>query len=251
MLSRSEREKAAYDEQGVFERSHGWHVRFKHVFDCPNTVEHERAFSERVKADIAGKRVLEIGCGDGSHAEQLLSFGAAYVYGIDISEKFIARAKERGIPGRLEFAERDAIDPVGGTFDIIFGRAILHHLDYRPVLKRLHDRNLSPDGFMIFMEPLGAHPLIRLFHAVARSAHTRDERPFYREDLCWLRDSFARLEILPVNFLSLPFGLLSSLVFERADNLMMRVCDKADRWLAAHVPPLVPSFRQAILVIGK
>lgn len=251
MATRAEREKAAYDEHGVFERSHGWHVRFRHVFECPNTVEHETAFTERVRANIAGKRILEIGCGDGAHAQELLAFGAGYVCGIDISEKFIARAKEREIPGQLEFANRDAMDPIEGSFDIIFGRAILHHLDYRPVLKRLHEHNLRPDGFMIFMEPLGSHPLIRIFHAVASSAHTPDERPFYRQDLRWLRESFGRLEILPINYLSFPFGLLSSLVFERADNLMMRLCDRADRWLARHAPPLVPSFRQAILIISK
>lgn len=250
MASRAEREREAYDEHGVFERSHAWHARFPHVFECPNTREHERLFAERTRRGIAGKRVLEIGCGDGAHAEELASLGAAYVYGIDVSETFVARARERQVPGRLEFARRDAMEPLPGRFDLIFGRAILHHLDWEEVLARLHRQNLAPGGFMIFMEPLGGHPLIRLFHLLGRSAHTPDERPFSRRDLRRLRARFDRLEVFPFNLLSFPCALLSSRLFRRADNRLLRLCDWVDRWLARRAPVLAPGFRQAIFVIA-
>jgi SAM-dependent methyltransferase len=250
-VTRAERERAAYDEHGVFEQSHGWHVRFKHVFESPNTLAQERVFSELIRGGSAGRRVLEIGCGDGSYARELLDAGAAYVRGVDISEKFIAMARLRAVPGRLEFVTADASQPVGDCFDLVFGRAILHHLDYQPVLQRLYDTNLSPGGLMVFMEPLGSNLLIRLFHAVARSAHTPDERPFFRRDIDWFRSTFPRLEILPINYLSFPIGLLSSLVFRKADNALTRMGDRADRWIGRRLPPLVPQFRQAIFVIRK
>jgi len=250
VASRAERERQAYDEHQVFERSHAWHVRFRHVFESPNTLAHERLFAERVRGGSAGKRVLEIGCGDGAQARELAAEGAAYVYGIDVSQKFIAQARERAIPGRLEFGLKDAAEPLEGRFELIFGRAILHHLDYEAVLTRLHRDNLAPGGFMIFIEPLGAHPLIRLFHLVARSAHTPDERPFYRRDLRRLRERFPRFEVVPFNFLSFPFGLVSTFLFRQADNSLLRLCDRVDRWLARRLPLLAPSFRQAIFVIG-
>lgn len=249
--SRAERERAAYDEQGVFEASHGWHVRFRHVFECPNTRRNERLFEERLRAGVAGARVLDIGCGDGDSSERLLDLGAAYVRGIDIAQTFIARAKARERTGRLEFACRDVGQPLDGRFDVIFGRSILHHLDWREVLERLHAANLNPAGRMLFMEPLGENLLIRLFHGLARRAHTRDERPFDRADLRWLRRRFPRLEVLPINYLSFPAGLVSSFLFRRADNPMLRLCDRVDDWLARRVALLVPRFRQAILVIGK
>lgn len=251
MSSRAEREKAAYDEHGVFESSHGWHVRFRHVFECPNTLRNEGLLEARLRAAVAGGRVLDIGCGDGASSEALLELGAASVLGIDVSETFIAKARGREQPGRLEFVNGDVGAPLEGEFDVICGRAILHHLDYRGVLERLHQSNLKTGGSMIFMEPLGSNLLIRLFHAVAPRAHTPDERSFLRSDLRWFRRRFARLEILPVNYLSFPAAILSSLVFPSADNVLMRLCDRADGWLARHVPPLVPQFRQAILVIGK
>jgi len=250
-MSRAEREKAAYDEQGVFERSHGWHVRFKHVFESPNTLRQERAFHAIATDGIAGRRVLEIGCGDGAHAAELSAAGADYVLGIDIAETFIARALERAVPGRLEFRSADASQPLDGRFDVVYGRAILHHLDYRIVLQRLYRENLAAGGVMVFMEPLGSSLLIRLFHALVPSAQTPDEKPFDRGDLRWLRRTFPRLEVLPINYLSFPLGLVSSFLFARPDNALLRLADAVDVWLGRSVPPLVPQFRQAIFVIRK
>ena len=45
---------------------------------------------------VAGKRVLELGCGEG-HLTSTLFGPAASVLGIDISDVAIARAKARGI----------------------------------------------------------------------------------------------------------------------------------------------------------
>jgi SAM-dependent methyltransferase len=250
-VERADRERQAYDERGVFEASAGWHARFRHVFESPNTTAHERILARLLTDEIAGKRVLELGCGDGEHAERLLLAGAGYALGLDVSEKFIARAKKRELPGRLEFRLGDVMRPIEGSFDLIFGRAILHHLDYRPLLVRLREQNLRPGGRMVFMEPLGASLLIRLFWMLAPGAHTADERAFVGADLRWLRESFVPLEILPINYLSFPAGLLSSLLFRRPDNALMRLCDVADRWIAAHVRWLIPHFRQAILVIGR
>jgi SAM-dependent methyltransferase len=249
--TRAEREKLAYDTQGVFERSHGWHVRFKHVFECPNTARHERLLQEKLRAGVAGRRALDIGCGDGASSQALLELGAAYVRGIDISETFIARARARAQPGRLEFENRDVGQPLEGEFDVIFGRAILHHLDWRAALRRLHDANLAPGGFMAFMEPLGTSLLIRAFHLLARGAHTPDERSFMADDLRWLRQSFPGVEILPINYFSFPAAVASSLVLASADNALLRACDRADEWLARTAGFLAPRFRQATIVITK
>jgi SAM-dependent methyltransferase len=248
-MSRAERERRAYDEERVFETSHAWHVRFRHVFECPNTREHERLFREIARRAAVGGRVLELGCGDGASAEELLGLGAAQVHGIDISETLIARARERQVPGRLEFQQRDAAEPVEGAYELIVGRAVLHHIDYRGALKRLHAENLASGGTMLFMEPLAGHPLIRIFQRVAKGAHTADERSFERDDLRWIERTFERVEILPFNWLSLPAGLLSSLVSRSADNALTRVADRIDRWLATRARWLHPQFRQALLVI--
>lgn len=248
--TRADREKAAYDEGRVFETSHGWHLRFRHVFECPNTLRHERVFECRVREAVAGRRVLELGCGDGAQAERLLAAGAGYVQGVDVSERFLAEARRREIPGRLEFAAADAARSIPGRFDVVFGRAILHHLDWRAVLARLDAENLNPGGRMLFMEPLASLP-IRLYYVVAAGAHTPDERPFSGGDLRWLQSQFPGAEVLPINLVSFPAGIVSSLLLARADNLLTRWADRMDERLARGAPWLRGQFRQAIFVIPK
>ncbi|MBA2298946.1 MAG: class I SAM-dependent methyltransferase, partial [Actinobacteria bacterium] len=71
-----------------------------------------------------GKRVLEIGCGDG-RMTWLFAAGASYVLGIDSDPELIDEA-QRATPGdlvdRVEFrtAEAEALDVPPPRFDIAF-----------------------------------------------------------------------------------------------------------------------------------
>jgi SAM-dependent methyltransferase len=248
---RSERERAAADEGSVWEVSHRWHTRGAHVFACPNTLRHEALFDELAARFAKGGRVLDLGCGQGASSQRLLSFGADHVLGIDISELLLAQAFPRAIPGRLEFRKGDVSEPLEGEFDLIFGRAILHHLAYPPILRRLYEVNLRPGGALLFMEPLGANLLSFLFRVLVPAAHTPDERPFTLRDLRWFRATFPAVDIYPYNYLSYPVGLISSLVARSPDHAPLRLCDRIDTWLARHVRPLESRFRQAIFLVRK
>ena len=45
--------------------------------------------------DLAGKRVLDLGCGYGWHCQYAAQCGASYVLGLDISEKMLQVAREK------------------------------------------------------------------------------------------------------------------------------------------------------------
>jgi SAM-dependent methyltransferase len=250
-LTRAERERKAYDEQGLWETSNKWHARFSHVFLSPNSKRYDDLFYRLIGDHIAGKRALEVGCADGSTTKQAFELGAQYALGIDVSQDFILRAKCFERPGQLEFRCADVANAIVGTFDLIFGRSILHHIDYRSVLKNLFDNNLTAGGLMVFMEPLGANPLITLYALLARSAHTADEKSFLRADLQWFKSNYANAKIYPFNLLSFPAGILSSLVFKSPDNLLLRVSDRVDEWLAQNVDFLSPYFRHCLVVVRK
>lgn len=248
---RAERERRAYDEDGIWDEAHRWHMRFKHVFHTPNTVRVEGLFDEKVRTSGIGKRCLEIGCSSGVTASKLIEDGAAYVFGVDISEKFLMEAKRKEIKGRMEFAVADIQKPLEGRFDVIFGRGILHHVDYRKTLVRLHRDNLNPGGSMYFVEPLGSNLLMRLYYIIAPRAHTPDERPFFRNDLRWLRENFPGFRLIPMNYASLPLGIVSSFLFRRPDNPLTRLGDRIDTWIAGRIPFLVPNFRAAVFAFTK
>jgi 2-polyprenyl-3-methyl-5-hydroxy-6-metoxy-1,4-benzoquinol methylase len=248
--ARAERERQAYDEDGVLEESHRWHLRARHVIESPNTRRMERRFDELVAEAVRNRRVLDVGCAAGSQSRRLLEMGAAEVVGADVSERFIEQARRQGeIPGRLRFENIDAVRELSGTYDVFFGRSILHHIDYRTFLRNAYDHHLSRGGTMIFMEPLGSNLITKAFHFLVKSAHTPDERPWTLADQRWLKQSFLSVELIPINFLSYPAGILSSLILHDPDNALLRAADACDVWLSRHVPGLLPQARQVILII--
>ena len=250
-IERSRREREAYDEYGVDEAMATWHGRFPHVFRSPNTRRAEERFDALTRAAVAGRRVLDMGCGEGASSVRLLDMGAAYVLGVDISQAAIARAQARARPGRLEFRLGDVTRDIEGDFGCIFGRSILHHIDYRGALPRLYAERVAPGGTMLFMEPQGENLLIRLYTRLVAAAHTPDERSFAKDDLRWLRDRFPAIELHPVNYLTFPVAILTSSLRLDPDNGPLRVCDRVDEWLARRAPRLRSHFRQTIVVIRK
>lgn len=80
----------------------------------------------------AGKRVLEIGCGIGSDAEEFAKHGADYV-GIDLSDQSIALCRQRfevlGLEGEfhnIDVTDLEALKTLG-EFDLVYSYGVIHH----------------------------------------------------------------------------------------------------------------------------
>ncbi|MDB5027900.1 MAG: type 11 methyltransferase [Candidatus Eremiobacteraeota bacterium] len=145
----------------------------------------------------AGKRVLEYGCGPGSHAFEMARRGA-HVTGIDISPVAMEIAREQARTEGLdvEFAVMDAENTSfpNGTFDLIVGSGILHHLDLARTYAELA-RLLAPGGRAVFVEPLGHNALINLYRKVTPGQRTPDEHPLLRSDLADARRRFGDVRV--------------------------------------------------------
>ena len=198
--ARKAREKAFHDQEYADE------VRWQAVDKYYSIIEGRARFWEDfLRARCAGKRVLEYGCGQGKYTPRLAEFGAA-VTGIDLSETAMenARAGARAAGVQVEFRAMDAeaLDFPDGTFDVICGNAILHHLDLEPSFSEVA-RTLKADGVAIFMEPLGHNPLINLKRRMTPRLRTPDEHPLKMSDFNVARKHFARVEIRAYHLLSL------------------------------------------------
>ena len=70
--------------------------------------------------EIAGLRVLDLGCGFGWFCRWAQEESALSVTGIDVSEKMLARAKAQSDPA-IEYlqADMDALTLVRGSYDLI------------------------------------------------------------------------------------------------------------------------------------
>jgi SAM-dependent methyltransferase len=209
----------------------------------------ERCFDSLIAARAKGARAMDIGCGRGSLSRTLHTLGATSVYGFDISQHEVEQARSEcsDLQG-LSFGVHGAEAPIEGRFDLIVGRSILHHIDFREVVPRLYERNLAPAGRMIFMEPM-SHPFTLAFHRLVRSAHTPDEWPLTPADIDWLGQRFS-VQVLPINLLSFPAGILSSLLLQSPENILMRLADAIDNSLGRR-PFFRARGRQGILLIDR
>jgi SAM-dependent methyltransferase len=186
---------------------------------------------------VTGRDVLEIGCGEGDLTEHL-AVRAKRVVGIDLSEGCIERANEKLDPGlskTLTFRAMDAehLAFPGGSFDVVCGRAILHHLVLDRALGEVA-RVLKPGGRAIFLEPLGHNPFINAYRRFSPEVRTSDEHPLLIGDLATIR-RFGRTRIRYFHFLALaalPFALLH----EPTARAVARPLERLDRLLFSAVP---------------
>ena len=136
-------------------------------------------------------------------------------------------------------------------YDVIVGRSVLHHLNYRAMLENLYENNLAPGGQMVFVEPLGQGLLMRIYWRVGSRFHTPDERSFRSEDIRWLEHRFANFHLLSMNYVSLPAACVSWLLQLPADNAMTRLADRIDVGLADRFERLRSHYRSAVFHITK
>jgi 2-polyprenyl-3-methyl-5-hydroxy-6-metoxy-1,4-benzoquinol methylase len=139
--------------------------------------QHWRLFSMELMfrhlhvAGLAGKHVLEFGCGDGAISTLLAHFQAR-VTALDISPEQIQIAKRRahldGVEQRVEFVVQDiARHPLDTErFDILVCHAALHHVDGMRVPQLI--AALKPGGMAVIVEPITFSPALQ---------HLRDRLP--------------------------------------------------------------------------
>lgn len=107
---------------------------------------------------LAGKRVLEVGCGRGVGLEILLGLGAAHVSGFDLDPKMVALARARVSPYgdrvRVFTGDAEAIDAPDASFDAVVDYGILHHVPHWQKALQEIARVLKPGGVFYFEDLL-------------------------------------------------------------------------------------------------
>jgi SAM-dependent methyltransferase len=101
--------------------------------------------------DLVGRRVMEVGCGDGHYLSLLDALGAD-VTGLEPSAPFRRLTEERGLPVHAGYAA--ALEPLpGGPYDAIVTREVLEHvpdpIDFLSTIRA----SLTADGVALVEVP--------------------------------------------------------------------------------------------------
>ncbi len=109
--------------------------------------------SNLLKGEAFG-RILDIGCGEGDFCLKVQSeFAAKEIVGIDISEKAVIRANERGVKALSLNVSEDPIPFPEASFDAVFCGEVIEHLFDPDYLLDEVLRVLKKGGLFIITTP--------------------------------------------------------------------------------------------------
>ena len=80
------------------------------------------------------------------------------------------------------------------------------------------------------MEPLDANPVGKLVRSLTKKARTEDEQPLRVSDIAEMKKRF-HTQFFYEEFLSVPFGVISGMLFQDGSNPLMRFAFSMDQFL--------------------
>jgi SAM-dependent methyltransferase len=208
--------------------------------------------------DARGARALDCGCGAGDLALEIAR-GGAEVHGFDLSPESLRLMRERAralgvnVPAFVSVMERV---PFGdGTFDVVVGKSILHHVDVLDAMREVH-RVLRPGGRALFIENQVTNPLLRFARekltgrfGVARLG-TIDEHPLVARDYAGIRRVFGDATLLYPDFRFFSLFSRNVLRYKRA-RWLMRLLERLDEFVYKRVPALRKYGYHVIIDVTK
>ena len=132
------------------------------------------------------------------------------------------------------------------SFDIVYGGAILHHLDIERTLNHIH-RVLKPGGRILFTEPLNMNPLFRLYRKLNPKERTPNEHALVLSDFKLIKGKFT-FDHYFFDFFSVIFGYISLKIFgdRNYNNWINKFAYKLDVMLSK-IPFLHVLFARVII----
>lgn len=131
-----------------------------------NNIEEWPNFYEMLP-DLRGKRVLDLGCGNGGECQEFHRMGASYVLGIDISRNMIELAEAKNKQDGIAFRQMDmeCLSELDEIFDVVTSSLAIHYVaDFSKLAENVFSI-LDENGIFLFSQE---HPI---FTAPKRGTH--------------------------------------------------------------------------------
>ena len=101
---------------------------------------------------LAGKEVVDLGCGFGWASRYMRERGAASVLGYDLSENMLARARADTSDKAIEYriADLETLVLAPDSFDVVYSSPAFHYVEDFDRLAKMMHRALRPGGSLVF-----------------------------------------------------------------------------------------------------
>jgi SAM-dependent methyltransferase len=144
---------------------------------------------------VAGKRVIDIGCGDGTYTAELAAAGATSVLGVDAADVAVERARAN-CAGRdnvsFEVVDIYSLEAPAERFDLAVVRGILHHL-YD--VERAIERVAKVADVIVVLEPNGYNPVLKAIEKLSPYHVEHEEKSYAPRSLDrWFERCGGRVE---------------------------------------------------------
>ena len=231
------RSEEAFHDQWAAEEAGGIDVR-KANEACTSP---EMRFIRARLGSLAGKRLLDVGCGLGE-ASVYFALEGASVTAMDLSQGMLDATRRLAKANGVELATHKAAAeqtglPAAELFDVIYAGNLLHHVDIGATVRMLKP-HLAPGGVFVSWDPVEYNPAIKLYRAIATRVRTPDEHPITRADLRLLEREFARVEARFFWLSTLAIFMLMALRGRspNAERYWKAVVAESDRWEPLYRP---------------
>lgn len=213
----------------------------------------EKKILDKLLEDFNDQNVLEIGSytwaawfNENTKPKKLIC--------INISEaeleKGKAHASKQSFPVEHYLMDANNLTFADESFDIVFGGAILHHLDIEKSIGHIY-RVLKPGGKLVFLEPLNMNPLYRIYRKRNPQERTPDEHALVKKDFVLIRQKFT-FDHYFFDFFSVVFGFISLKIFgdKNYDNWINKFGYNLDVFFSK-IPFLHSLFARVIIYGSK
>ncbi|BBY63018.1 class I SAM-dependent methyltransferase [Mycolicibacterium helvum] len=207
--------------------------------------------------DLAGKTVLDIGCGNGKYSV-LLALKGATAYGFDLSPVGVERAKAlaevNGVADRCHFSVQNAqkMDYPDGHFDIVLLHEVLHHAIKYPNVKSEVMRVLKPGGKLVITETLYANPVVNFGRSITmRGKEALGDVILQMSDIEEFCDGFSRVDVELMSLLFMSKRVFQGHMHRRPVRALMYLLKKADDLLLTVFPRLKRYCGECVVVCIK
>ena len=140
---------------GLLDTFHGDYEAFFSAYDRSRYEREDHIPACLDELHVSGKRVLEIGLGQGADSERLVRRGAMWT-GLDVTDEAIervgARLALRNLPHvGLCRSSVTSIPADDGSFELVFSHGVLHHVPDIDAAQREIHRVLDRNGRLVVM----------------------------------------------------------------------------------------------------